>query len=173
MAALPKTFPNLQQFVCDRLAAVWGESEGCGEESEGTVAVRHGNSGRFKRLWAVMQLYENEEGFMVLMRAVRAVRVTVFMFLRAVWIKVGGVDSFTKRGPKGVKTETEASAKVRPKSRELPIWRAQIYGQSSPSPMNHGTCGTWPWDVEPCMCETSLTCSRSSLARKQLVRASK
>jgi hypothetical protein len=42
----------------------------------------------------VMQLYENEEGFMVLtsaVRAVRAVRATLFMFLRAVLVKVGGV----------------------------------------------------------------------------------
>jgi hypothetical protein len=73
------------------------ESEGCGEESEGTVAVRHRNSGRFKRLWEAMQVYENEEGFMVVMSAVR---VTLFVCLRPVWVQVGGVDWFTQRGPK-------------------------------------------------------------------------
>jgi len=74
-------------------------SEGCGEESEGTVAVRHRNSGRFKRLWEAMHvtLYENEEGFVVLMGAVR---VMLLVCLRAVWVQVGGVDWFTQRGPK-------------------------------------------------------------------------
>jgi hypothetical protein len=119
-----------------------------------------------------MQLYENEEGFMVLMGAVR---VTFFMHLIVVWVQVGGVDSYTQRGPKSEDGE-RGLGQVRPKSRELPIWRAQIHGQSSHAPMNHctcGHCGTWPWDVEPCMRETTLTCSGSSLARKQLLPASK
>jgi hypothetical protein len=131
----------------------------------------------------VMQLYENEEGFMVLtsavgaVRAVRAVRATLFMFLRAVLVKVGGVTR-SRREDQRSEDRDRGLGQVRPKSRELPIWRAHIYGQSSPPPMNHEPLHAWdlavgPWDVEPCMCETSLTCSGSLLARKQLLPASK
>jgi hypothetical protein len=128
----------------------------------------------------VMQLYENEEGFMVLtsaVGAVRAVRATLFMFLRAVLVKVGGVTR-SRREDQRSEDRDRGLGQVRPKSRELPIWRAHIYGQSSPPPMNHEPLHAWdlavgPWDVEPCMCETSLTCSGSLLARKQLLPASK
>lgn len=91
MAALPKTFLDLEQFVCDlgcRMREGPQSPFWLGWNVKAAVTRRRDSSSEAQKQ-EVVQLYENEEGFMVLtsavgavgaVRAVRAVRATLFMF---------------------------------------------------------------------------------------------